>query len=161
MNIKKIIISIVAAMLAICLGIFTYITYNEDKNVYEENINIDLVTLDNTFSKLDAFSNIKMKNIDKDTLFNIFNIDKNLVVEVIGKMPIIDVKSSMYIVIKTNSQALVKTKLEEFAKQLESQWSTYLESEFNLVKNRIISTKGDYVYLIIADNAKEIEQKIK
>ena len=69
----------------------------------------------------------------------------------------------MYIVIKASDGKTdyVKQKLEEYAINYEKQWSNYLEDQYDLVKKRQIGIKGNYVYLIISDNASDLVNLVK
>ena len=78
-------------------------------------------------------------------------------------MPMMNVQASLFAVIKAADGKAdeVKQKLEEYGNSYQAQWEKYLPEQLELVKNRIIATTGDYVYIIIAENATELEKLIK
>ena len=117
----------------------------------------------NSWNFSPVFEESKNISIDKSLAVSTFNIEENDIIEVIGKMPLINIKSSMYLVIKVQDgkQEIVKQKLEEYTVEYEKQWSNYLEDQYNLVKKKEIGIVGQYVYLIIADNVDDLKKLIK
>ena len=95
-----------------------------------------------------------MENVDKTVLKDKFGIDENCVLEVIGKLPILNVKSNMYIVVKVtpDQKENVKQKFEEYGLNMEKEWENYLSDEYTKVKERKIGIVGDYVYFIVSSN---------
>ena len=75
----------------------------------------------------------------------------------------IDVQASMYLVIQAKDGVVdsVKTKVDNYATSYEQQWERYLPEQYELVKQRKTGVKGNYVYLIISENAAELETLIK
>ncbi len=162
-NKKNIIIATVIILAIVITAIITLVYFTKVKAQNNKNININLEELDKNLTKIGVFEESKNTNIDKSLAVSTFNIEENDIIEVIGKMPLINIKSSMYIVIKVKDgkQEIVKQKLEEYAVEYEKQWSNYLEDQYNLVKNKEIGIVGEYVYLIIADNVADLKKLIK
>ena len=104
-----------------------------------------------------------MQDVSKEVLRDNFKINDELVEEVVGKIPLINVHSSTYIVAKitTGNAEYVKGKFDEYGRKYEEQWRKYLPEEYELVKKRKIGIKGDYVYFIVSDSADEIVEMIK
>lgn len=162
---KKNIVIIVVIIFVIVSALISFIYFGKIKNqnISDKNININLEDLDKNLTKVGVFEESKNTDIDKVIAVDTFNIQENDIVEVIGKMPILNIKASMYIVVKVQDgkQEIVKQKLEEYTVEYEKQWSNYLEDQYTLVKNKEIGIKGQYIYLIIADNAIDLKKLIK
>ncbi len=100
--------------------------------------------------------------IDSETLSSLYDIQSEDYEEVIGKIPMMNIQASMYLVIKAKDGKVdaVKEKVQEYAQKQENIWSTYLPEQYELVKQRKMNVVGNYVYLIIAENAAEMEKVI-
>ena len=98
-----------------------------------------------------------------DNIEEIFNIKKEDVEEVIGKSPLVEIKSSMYAIVKVKDgmQEDIKEKFEVYSKEKEKQWESFLAEQYDLVKNRKIGIVGNYVYIIVSSSADDIEKLIK
>lgn len=164
MNKKTSIILVVSIIVLIIAGICVLLILgrnkNESKNV---PVNISLEELDKKIRESGKYDLSKMQVIDNGYAVSTFLIDEDKIQDIIGKSPIINTKSSMYVVIKTDENNLqeVKMSLESYGKEYENQWSTYLPDQYELVKNREIGIKGNYVYMIISENPEEIVNMIK
>ena len=101
-------------------------------------------------------------DITIDLLRSVYGINTQNVENVIGKMPMMNVQASMYLLIQTKegTAETVKAELDQYATKYEEQWSTYLPEQYELVKNRKSGIIGNTVYLIIAENAETLEQEI-
>ncbi len=154
MNKKVIIAIIVVIILAVIAGVFFFINSNK--------VELNLEELNTTISGMEPFSKMTTATIDSDVLSALYEIEPEEYEEVIGSMPMINVQASMYLVIKAKSDTLetVKQKVDAYAQKQETTWSTYLPEQYDLVKARRSGTVGNYVYLIIAENASEIEALI-
>jgi len=101
-----------------------------------------------------------MMDLDKETLATL-GITSESITKVAGKMPMMNVQASMYILIETTNTQEVKQQLDEYAKNYEEQWSTYLPAQYELVQNRKTGVNGNLVYLIISEYAEELEKLVK
>lgn len=133
------------------------------KPTEEEVVNIDLNVLKTNIDTETTFGEMTMQEVDKDILKDTFNINAEMIEEVIGKIPLINVHSSTYVVVKTSTEnvSTIKEKFEEYGRNYEEQWRKYLPKEYELVKKRKIGSKGDYVYFIVSDSVEEIVEMIK
>ena len=159
---KKNIILIISlvVVLAIVAFIYIYIDVNkEDTNV----INISISELEKKIENTDEFDFDKMQNIDAETASATFLIDSSKIKAIIGKSPIVNTKAFMYVIIKAENEDLqeIKMALESHGTEYEKVWSTYLPDQYELVKNRKIGIKGNYVYMIISENPDKIVDLIK
>lgn len=124
--------------------------------------NLDLPQLNTTLSEKSPFNEMATMDITAEELSMLMEINKDDVVSAIGKVPMMNVHASMYLVIeaKEGSVDAVKAKVEEYAQTQEAHWQTYLPAQYELVKQRKFGTIGNYVYLVIADTSAELESLI-
>ena len=156
-NNKLIITSLcLLVILVLLVSILVFLVFNVINT--KENIN-KIEKLNDEILDIPSFDKSGMEEITKEKLKEIFDIDENYIENVIGKVPLFNISSSMYVVIEVNSSEyvnLVKEKLEFYAKNYENTWESYMEDQYNLVLNREISSKGKYVYLIISDDKNDV-----
>ena len=90
-------------------------------------------------------------------------IDKSKIKNIIGREPIVHTKSSMYMIIETDSDSIqdVKLALESYGSEYDEEWKSYLPDQYELVKNREIGIRGNYVYMIVSENPEKILELIK
>lgn len=157
---KKVIYGLIVLIVVVAVIVGVYFLLNQNK---EENVTIDLQALNTTLSEKEPFNELATVDITEETLQTMYQISPEEVDEVIGKMPMMNVQASMYLVIKAAEGAVdsVKTKVEQYGTSYEEQWATYLPEQYELVKQRKIGVKGNYVYLIISENAADLEALIK
>lgn len=126
-------------------------------------MNIDLEILNKEISDSGDFNKSNIKDVDIKYLEENIGIDSKYVNEYIGKIPIVDISASQYLIIKTNSKNeadIVLKKLNNYGDTLEDNWDNFLLSQQQLVVNRKIGKKGNYAYLVISENANDIEKLI-
>lgn len=157
---KKIVYGLIALVIIIAIVVVFYLLISKNK---EENVNIDMQALNTTLSSQPPFNELATTDVTVETLEAVLQINADEVEEVIGKMPMMNVQASMYVVIKAKEGAVdsVKTKVENYGTAYEEQWATYLPAQYELVKQRKIGVKGNYVYLIVSENASDLEALIK
>ncbi len=162
---KKVIYGLIVLVVIIVIGVAIYFATRQSQQgpSEENNVNIDLQALNTTLSSQTPFNELATMDVTVETLETVLQITADEVDEVIGKMPMMNVQASMYIVIKAKDGAVesVKTKVENYGTAYEEQWATYLPEQYELVKQRKIGVKGNYVYLIISENASDLEALIK
>ena len=162
---KKVIYGLIVLVVIIVIGVAIYFATRQSQQGQSEenNVNIDLQALNTTLSSQPPFNELATMDITMDTLSSMYQITADEVDEVIGKMPMMNVQASMYLVIKAKDGAVdsVKTKVENYGTAYEEQWATYLPEQYELVKQRKTGVKGNYVYLIVSENAADLEALIK
>ena len=162
---KKVIYGLIVLVVIIVIGVAIYFATRQSQQgpSEENNVNIDLQALNTTLSSQTPFNELATMDVTVETLETVLQITADEVDEVIGKMLMMNVQASMYIVIKAKDGAVesVKTKVENYGTAYEEQWATYLPEQYELVKQRKIGVKGNYVYLIISENASDLEALIK
>lgn len=161
-NIILIIISIILVII-ISIALVVFLNYNNSKSNKDENISISLDELDKKIEQTNEFEFLKMNAITDDEASAKFLIDKSKIKNIIGREPIVHTKSGMYVVIQTDLDNIqdVKLALESYGSEYEEQWKTYLPDQYELVKNRKIGVKGDYVYMIVSESPEKILELIK
>ena len=161
-NIILIIISIVLVII-IGIALVVFLNYNNSISNKDENISISLDELDKKIEQTNEFEFLKMNAITDDEASAKFLIDKSKIKNIIGREPIVHTKSGMYVVIQTDLDNIqdVKLALESYGSEYEEQWKTYLPDQYELVKNREIGVKGDYVYMIVSESPEKILELIK
>ncbi len=156
---KKTVLSvIVAIVIIVAVVVGAYFILNGS----EEEKTIDLNTASQTLSNSSPFNELSTMDITIDVLSSVYGINTQNVENVIGKMPMMNVQASMYLLIqaKDGTAETVKSELDQYATKYEEQWSTYLPEQYELVKNRKTGIVGNVVYMIIAENAETLEQEI-
>lgn len=162
---RNIILIIISIVLVIIIGIalVIFLNYNNSISNKDENISISLDELDKKIEQTNEFGFLKMNAITDDEASAKFLIDKSKIKNIIGREPIVHTKSGMYVVIQTDLDNIqdVKLALESYGSEYEEQWKTYLPDQYELVKNREIGVKGDYVYMIVSESPEKILELIK
>lgn len=162
---RNIILIIISIVLVIIIGIalVIFLNYNNSISNKDENISISLGELDKKIEQTNEFEFLKMNAITDDEASAKFLIDKSKIKNIIGREPIVHTKSGMYVVIQTDLDNIqdVKLALESYGSEYEEQWKTYLPDQYELVKNRKIGVKGDYVYMIVSESPEKILELIK
>ena len=162
---RNIILIIISIILVIIIGIalVVFLNYNNSTSNKDENISISLDELDKKIEQTNEFEFLKMNAITDDEASAKFLIDKSKIKNIIGREPIVHTKSGMYVVIQTDLDNIqdVKLALESYGSEYEEQWKTYLTDQYELVKNREIGVKGDYVYMIVSESPEKILELIK
>lgn len=162
---RNIILIIISIILVIIIGIVlvVFLNYNNSTSNKDENISISLDELDKKIEQTNEFEFLKMNAITDDEASAKFLIDKSKIKNIIGREPIVHTKSGMYVVIQTDLDNIqdVKLALESYGSEYEEQWKTYLPDQYELVKNREIGVKGDYVYMIVSESPEKILELIK
>ena len=161
-NIIWIIISIILVII-IGIALVVFLNYNNSTSNKDENISISLDELDKKIEQTNEFEFLKMNAITDDEASAKFLIDKSKLKNIIGREPIVHTKSGMYVVIQTDLDNIqdVKLALESYGSEYEEQWKTYLPDQYELVKNREIGVKGNYVYMIVSESPEKILELIK
>lgn len=158
---KNTLITLIVVILVIAvIAVGAYFVLNNKNN--EETKTLDINSAGQTLDNSSPFNELTTMDITTDLLGSQFGINTENVENVVGKMPMMNVQASMYILIqaKDGTVETVKSELEKYAEQYEQQWSTYLPEQYELVQNRKVGTVGNVVYMIIAENAETLEQEI-
>ena len=90
-------------------------------------------------------------------------MDESWIKDFTGKVPSVNINSNTYIIVEATDGNVEKVKkaFEEYGVAYEDIWKDYLADEYELVQNRKIGAKGNYVYFIIDTYAQDIIDLIK
>ncbi len=156
---KKVIIAIIIIILLLAIGVGVFMLLNNGKNT-EKSLDINLAG--QTLANNTPFNEMTTMDITTNELSTLYGVNIENVENVVGKVPMMNVQASMYILIqaKNGMAETVKSELDKYATQYETQWSTYLPEQYEIVKNRKSGIIGNTVYMIIAENAEDLEQQI-
>ena len=157
-HIFKSIRKLVVILIVVVLGAGIYFILNNRS----ENKSLDVELAGQTLANNTPFNEMATMDITIEELNTIYGINTENVEQVVGKMPMMNVQASMYVLIQAKDGTVdtVREELDEYAKQYEEQWSMYLPEQYELVQNRKVGTIGNTVYMIISENAETLEQEI-
>lgn len=153
---KKILIAIIVILVIALIAVGAYfIFFNEEKT-------LDVDTANQTLASSAPFNELTSMDVRAEELGTIMGINTENVEKVAGKIPMMNVQASMYLLVQAKDGAVdtVKSELDNYLAQYEEQWSTYLPAQYALVQNRKVGTVGNTIYVIIAENADTLEQEI-
>ena len=153
---KKILIAIIIILVIALIAVGAYfIFFNEEKT-------LDVDTANQTLASSAPFNELTSMDVTVEELGTIMGINTENVEKVAGKIPMMNVQASMYLLVQAKDGAVdtVKSELDNYLAQYEEQWSTYLPAQYALVQNRKVGTVGNTIYVIIAENADTLEQEI-
>ena len=152
---KNVLITIVVILVVVALIVGAVIFWGKEKT-------IDVDVAGQTLANSTPFNELATMDITTEELGSLYGINTENVEKVVGKMPMMNVQASMYLIIQAKEGTVdtVKAELDAYATQYEEQWSTYLPAQYELVKNRKMGVVGNTVYMIIAEYAETLEQEI-
>jgi len=86
------------------------------------------------------------------------NIDMSLLNENLANESNFRSERTSDVTLENNDEKVdeVFQKIIEYGNLYENEWSTYMEDQYELVKNRKIGKEGDYVYMIVSENAEDM-----
>lgn len=159
----NIILGIVIAIFIICAVtiLVTAIINNTEKETVP--VNVDFTALSSNIEEITNMDNTKMQQISIEELQSEFNISPEWIKQVIGVKPYVNVSSSMYVIVEVtdgNTNNVINA-FKEYGNKYDEMWKDYLAEEYEIVKNRQIGSKGNYVYFIVSDYSKDIIDLIK
>lgn len=153
------IIGIVAIIVALVIVIV--VVTNGKKDETPKEINLEEVS--SQITEKSDFKEMATEQITLEVLETYFQVDTANVEKVVGKVPLMNVHSSLYVIIqaKEGKAEEVKEDLNQFCIEYEELWSRYLPEQYEYVQNRKIGITGNYVYLIIAEDSAKLENIVK
>jgi len=102
-----------------------------------------------------------MIDLKKEEMKDFYYINSDDVEEYTIKIPMMNVHAIEIAIIKVKdgrSVEGVKDAINKRVKDLERTWEQYLPNQYELVKNHILKSNGQYVIFIINEDAKKIEE---
>ncbi len=159
----NVMIAIVIAIFVICAAVILLVAINNSTkdDAIPTNVDFDALALD--IEELTGIDSTKMQTITNVELQDEFQVSTEWVSRVIGQKPYVNVTSSMYVIVEATDGNVdnIIAAFEKYGIKYDEIWKDYLTEEYELVKNRMIGSKGNYVYFIVSDSAKEIVELIK
>ena len=154
---KKVIYVVIAIVVVAIIAVGAFLLGGNNKEVA-----LDLQQLNTALSEKAPFNEMATMDITSEELSMLMEVNAEDVEAVIGKIPMMNVHASMYLVIeaKEGSVETVKEKVDAYALAQEEQWQRYLPEQYELVQQRKSGVVGNYVYLIIAETSAELEELI-
>lgn len=154
------IIGIVAIVIALIVAVVVLVISKNGKETAKE---INLEEVSNKITENSAFKEMATEEISKEILESYFQVDLANVENVVGKVPLMNVHASLYVIVqaKDGKADAVKEDLNKFLTGYEEQWSRYLPEQYEYVQRRKFDTIGNYVYLIISEDSGKLENIVK
>ncbi|MGI6029880.1 MAG: DUF4358 domain-containing protein [Eubacteriales bacterium] len=116
-------------------------------------------------AKVDASYEMPMPQLlDDSSLSSIYGLDLSLVEDHCVKVPMMNVKANEIAIIRVKNAsdvATVKSVLESRKATIVKQFEQYLQDQLDIAKNGIIGSSGNYVYMVIHEDASAIVDIIK
>ena len=160
----NIILGVVLAVFVICaVTVLVVAVVNSNKEKETVPVNVDFTALSSNIEETTDIDSTKMQEITVEELQSDFDIDPQWVKQVIGVKPYANVSSSMYVIVEATDGNVgnVLSAFEKYGEKYDEMWKDYLTEEYELVKNRKIGQKGNYVYFVVSNYAKNIVDLIK
>ena len=97
----------------------------------------------------------QMMSLTDSDLSSLYGLDSSSVEGFVGKVPMMNVKATEYLVVKAVSgkAETVKNGMLKRQADLDATWKQYLPEQYELVKNYKLVTNGDYVLFAVGENA--------
>ena len=147
---KKITAFILALVLS--LGLFSSCKSEKKLDMEQAVANINALTITENGEEYPLFS--MMVDIDETTGV-VYSLDLSLLEEYTICLPMVIVKSNLYIIAKpvAGKEAEAAAMFEAFMANYEMQWQNYLPDQYQLVMNRTETNIDGYIiYIISTDN---------
>ncbi len=159
----NVILGIVISIFIVCAVTVLVIAVKMNTEKETVPVNVDFELLSSNIEETTNMDSSKMQQITSEDLKSEFNINAEWVNKVIGEKPYVNISSSMYVIIEATDGNVdnIISAFNEYGIKYDEMWKDYLTEEYELVKNRLIGSKGNYVYFIVSDYAKDIVDLIK
>ncbi len=126
-------------------------------------VDLDLTLLSTNIEDSTDLDNANLQAITMEDLTDKFYIKQEWVKDFIGKVPSVNISSNMYIIIEATEGNVenIKQAFRDYGDTYEELWKDYLAEDYELVQNRKIGSKGNYVYFIVDVYSEDIVDLIK
>lgn len=160
---NKVFLIVGIAILIIAIIVVAVLLGRNGNNGKVSTANINIEEIGKTISEKRPFNEMALMHVTTEELKNYYQVNIENVEKVVGKMPMMNVHASMYLLVEAKEGKVndVKAQVETFGNNYEQQWETYLPEQYDLVSNRKVGVVGNCVYLVIAEDAEEIAKLIK
>lgn len=159
----NVILGIVISIFIVCAVTVLVIAVMMNTEKETVPVNVDFELLSSNIEETTNMDTSKMQNITSEDLQSEFNINADWVSKMIGVRPYVNISSSMYVIVEATDGNVdnIISAFNNFGVEYDKMWKDYLTEEYELVKNRLIGSKGNYVYFVVSDYAKDIVELIK
>ena len=159
----NVILTAVLAVFVISAVIILTVAVASNKEKEVVPVDLDLRLLSTNIEEATDLDSANLQPITLEDLIGNFKIDNSWVKNFIGKIPSVNISASTYVIIEATDGNVenIKNAFEEYGVEYESLWKDYLADEYELVQNRKIGSKGNYVYFIVDTYAQDIIDLIK
>lgn len=101
--------------------------------------------------------------VDEATLGNLYYLTTEDVNDYAIFLPLMNVQATEVMVVEAKDGKVdaVKEALDKRMQDLDTTWSQYLPDQYELVKNHVTFTEGNYVVIVIAEDAQAIADDIQ
>jgi hypothetical protein len=155
---KLLIISITIILFIIIAVSVKYFFIDKEKNI-EPNINVS--QMQEEILKLYGNDMPNMTSLDDIGLKEIYNIDISNIDSMNIQIPMINIRVNEISIIKVKNNSdisFIKDKFKERANKVASTFENYLSDQYEIAKNPLIKSRGNYVVMIMSDKKDEIEK---
>lgn len=159
----NVILGIVISIFIVCAITVLVIAVMMNTEKETVPVNVDFELLSSNIEETTNMDSSKMQHITNDDLQSEFNISPEWINKMIGMKPYVNISSSMYVIIEAKEGNVdnIINAFNQYGIKYDEMWKDYLTEEYELVKNRLIGSKGNYVYFVVSDYAKDIVDLIK
>ncbi len=156
---KNLVIVVIAVSVVVALGVGAYLMLNNNDG---SKASLDIDEASSKLASSTPFNEMATMDITSDILESVYGINPENVEKVAGKAPMMNVHSSMYMIIQAKEGTVdtVKAELDTYLGQYEEQWSRYLPEQYEYVQNRKERVIGNSIYVIISENSAALEKEI-
>ena len=117
-------------------------------------------TIDNVYNNVMNGIDDWLSPIDEETMKTAYDMDFSHFDEYYGRIPKANVHATSVIGVKVKNgkKEEARAELMKYQAAMEKNFERYLPDQYDLVKDYRIIEKGDYMLLVIADNADDVEK---
>lgn len=158
MNKKLLIIIITIILFIITVVAVKYFFIDKDKNIDPK---MSVNQMQDEILKLYGNDMPNMTSLDDIGLKEIYNIDISSIDSMNIQIPMINIRVNEISIIKVKNSSdisFIKDKFKQRAEKVASTFENYLSDQYEIAKNPLIKSKGNYVIMIMSDKKDEIEK---
>jgi len=127
----------------------------------DKNYIIDIDLAKENLTTYEEFDNCE--EMTKEDMESIYDFDTNLLEEYTIMMPKVSNNASMYMILKVKSenQDEVRNMLNNFTDKYIQQFNLYAPEQVDLIDNKVISIKDEYIIYLISNDNKSVLEVIR
>jgi len=127
----------------------------------DKNYIIDIDLAKENLTTYEEFDNCE--EMTKEDMESIYDFDTNLLEEYTIMMPKVSNNANMYMILKVKSenQDEVRNMLNNFTDKYIQQFNLYAPEQVDLIDNKVISIKDEYIIYLISNDNKSVLEVIR